>query len=86
MGLGFGIWGVVQATRSCPEDRNGCFPSSGILFGMSAFFLAGAGAMTWWHLYSREEKMLTFENLPKSGASSQPVRIMLGPGSVAGTF
>jgi hypothetical protein len=86
MGLGLGIWGAVQATRTCPDDSHGCFPSAGILFGMSAFFLAGAGAMTWWHFYSREEKMQTFENLPKSGASSQPVRIMVGPGSVAGTF
>jgi hypothetical protein len=91
MGLGFGIWGVVQATRTCeeggtPPSSGRCFPSAGILFGISGFFLAGAAVATWWHLYSREEKFVTYENLPKSGSSEPAVRIMLGPGGVAGTL
>jgi hypothetical protein len=86
MGLGIGIWGVVQATRTCPPEDHGCFPPAGFLFATSAFFLAGAGAATYWHLYSREERFVTYENLPKSGSSEPAVRVMIGPGGVAGTF
>src|SRR5262249_13043808 len=47
MGLGLGIWGVVQATckpSSSSSPGNDCFPPAGFLFAASAFFLAGAGA------------------------------------------
>jgi hypothetical protein len=86
MGTGLGIWGVVQATSSCDSNTGGCFPPAGFLFTASAFFLAGAGAATWWYLHSREEKFVTYENLPKSSRSEPSLHVMFGPGVVTGTF
>jgi hypothetical protein len=90
MGVGFTIWGIVQATRTChnavPGDTS-CFPPAAFLIGYGAFSMAmGAGGL-WWYLYSREEKFNTYENLGKSTGYGEPsVKIMFGPGSVAGTF
>jgi hypothetical protein len=92
MGLGLGIWGVVQATckstaTNANAANNDCFPPAGFLIATGAFFLAGAAAGTYWHLYSREEKFVTYENLTKSAKPSEPaIRVLLGPGGMAGTF
>jgi hypothetical protein len=92
LGVGFMTWGIVQATRTCydhndPPQRDSCFPPAAFLIGYGAFALAAGGASWWWFSHSREEKFSTYENLPKSSGSSEPsVKIMLGPGGVAGVF
>ncbi len=91
MGVGFTTWGIVQATRTCRDTFDetkveSCFPSAGFLIGYGAFALAAAGGTAWWYLHSREEKFNTYENLPKSATEEPSVKIMLGPGGVAGVF
>ncbi len=92
MGVGFMTWGIVQATRTCHNTFDdskveSCFPPAAFLIGYAAFALAAAGGSAWWFMQSREEKFNTYENLPKSSGSSEPpVKIMVGPGGVAGVF
>jgi hypothetical protein len=89
MGTGLVIWGI--AVSGCQEDRAAgkrCFPPAGFLIGSGAMFTAIGGASAWWYFWSHSERFDTREQLPASARRSEPsgVRIMLGPGSLSGTF
>jgi hypothetical protein len=75
MGAAFTGWGIVQATKSCPDRPDGeCFPDSKFLLTSGILWLAAAGAATWWYYWTREEKFTTYEDLPagRSAAWSPP--------------
>jgi hypothetical protein len=83
-GAALTAWGIVQATKSCPNEPGGCFPPAGFLIGTGVLWLAMSGGLTWWYLYSRDERFTTYEE-SSSGATSG-VRVMVGPGGVSGIF
>jgi hypothetical protein len=85
MGVGFLIWGGVQAFRSCPDDPGGCFPPAGFLIGSGVMFAGAGGAGIWWYTYSREERFDTYEDLG-TGSAQSGVRVMFLPNGIAGTF
>jgi hypothetical protein len=87
MGVGFLTWGIVQATRTCEDDiDNECFPPAGFLIGYGAVVSVMAGVGIWWHLWSREEKFDTYEELTGANDDGGGVEIMIGPGGVRGIF
>jgi hypothetical protein len=72
MGAGFTIWGISQATKSCPDEPGGCFPDSKFLLTSGILWLALAGAGTWWHFWSREAKFTTYEDLSAPQPTARP--------------
>ena len=83
-GVGLTTWGAVSAANPCDEAEPGCHNVGGLLIGTGIFLMAAGGAGIWWHLWSREEKFVTYEQL--SSNDDGGVKVMVGPGSVFGTF
>ncbi|HVJ19985.1 MAG TPA: hypothetical protein VM686_31440 [Polyangiaceae bacterium] len=85
-GVGLTTWGIVEASNPCDEQEIGCHNIGGLLIGTGIFLMAAGSAGIWWHLWSREEKFVTYEDLSSSGQREGGVKVMVGPGSLYGTF
>ncbi len=83
-GAGLTTWGIISAANPCDETEPGCHNVGGLLIGTGVFLMAAGATGIWWHLWSREEKFVTYEEL--SSRENSGVKVMVGPGSLLGTF